>query len=76
VTAPTTVHAGGVNFFRAFALMRLYEATRLAHVRETVARLVAYQVARTDLWRRGDYEHRHWIAQIGVRVIDDSYGDR
>jgi Protein of unknown function (DUF2891) len=75
LTDPTTVHAAGVNFFRAFALMRVYEATCLAHLRETVARLVAYQVGRSDLWRQGDYDHRHWIAQIGVRVIDDSYGD-
>jgi Protein of unknown function (DUF2891) len=75
VTHPTTVHAAGVNFFRAFALMHISNATGLARLRDTVARLVAYQVGRSDLWRQGDYDHRHWIAQIGVRVIDDSYGD-
>jgi hypothetical protein len=75
LTEPTTVHAAGVNFFRAFALLHVYEAAGLARLRENVARLVAYQVGRSDLWRQGDYDHRHWIAQIGVRVIDDSYGD-
>jgi hypothetical protein len=70
---PATVHAGGVGFFRAFALMHLYRATDLAELRENAAALVLDQVARTDLWRSGDYDHRHWIAQIGVRVIDDSY---
>jgi hypothetical protein len=75
VTAPTTVHEAGVNFFRAFALLRIHRATQLASVRENVASLVSYQVGRADLWRQGDYQHRHWIAQIGVRVIDDSYGD-
>jgi hypothetical protein len=75
VTDPTTVHAAGVNFFRAFALMRIHEATGLARLRENVAALVTYQVRRSDLWRQADYDHRHWIAQIGVRVIDDSYGD-
>jgi hypothetical protein len=75
VTEPTTIHAAVVNFFRAFALLRLAEATGLPHVRDNVADLVAYQAGRTDLWREADYDHRHWIAQIGVRVIDDSYGD-
>jgi Protein of unknown function (DUF2891) len=73
LTEPTTIHAAGVNFFRAFALWHIYRATRLTRVRENVARLVLYQVERTDLWRESDYDHRHWIAQIGVRVIDDSY---
>ena len=73
--SPTTVHAGGVGFFRAFALLHLHRATGLARLRENAARLVLHQVARTDLWRSGDYDHRHWIAQIGVRVIDDSYDD-
>jgi Protein of unknown function (DUF2891) len=75
LTHPTTVHAAGVNFFRAFALLHIFHATGLSRLRDNVARLVAYQVGRTDLWRRGDYDRRHWIAQIGVRVIDDSYGD-
>jgi hypothetical protein len=75
VTEPTTVHEAGVNFFRAFALLHIHRATGLASLRENVARLFSYQVGRADLWRQGDYQHRHWIAQIGVRVIDDSYGD-
>jgi hypothetical protein len=73
--SPTTVHADGVGFFRAFALLLLHRATGLARLRENAARLVLHQVARTDLWRSADYDHRHWIAQIGVRVIDDSYDD-
>jgi hypothetical protein len=75
LTGPTTVHAAGVNFFRAFALLRLHHATGLVRLRENVAALVRYETARTDLWREADYQHRHWIAQIGVRVIDDSYRD-
>jgi Protein of unknown function (DUF2891) len=72
---PTTVHARGVGFFRAFALLHLHRATGLSRLRENAARLVLRQVARTDLWRSGDYDHRHWVAQIGVRVIDDSYDE-
>ena len=71
--APASVHAAGVNFFRAFALQHVYRATGLVRLRENVARLVLYQWGRPDLWRSADYAHRHWIAQIGVRVIDDSY---
>jgi hypothetical protein len=74
-TNPTTVHGGGLNFFRAFALLHLYRATGRPELRDNVARLVLYQAGRTDLWRSADYQHRHWVAQIGVRVIDDSYGD-
>jgi hypothetical protein len=73
LTNPTTVHAAGANFFRAFALLHLYRATGLARLRDNAARLVLYQVKRPDLWRSADYDHRHWVAQIGVRVIDDSY---
>jgi hypothetical protein len=72
-TEPTTIHGGGVNFFRAFALLHAYAATRRASLAEDLARVFEYQLSRTDLWRAGDYAHRHWIAQIGVRVIDDSY---
>ena len=75
LTHPTTIHAAGVNFFRALALWHIHRATGTKRVRENVARLVLYQVSRTDLWRDSDYDHRHWIAQIGVRVIDDSYDD-
>jgi hypothetical protein len=75
LTRPTTIHAAGVNFFRALALWHLHRATGLSRVRENVARLVLYQAGRADLWRDSDYDHRHWIAQIGVRVIDDSYDD-
>jgi len=64
-----------VGLFRAYAL-QLHRATGLARLGENVARLVLRQVARTDLWRTGDYDHRHWVAQIGVRVIDDSYDVR
>jgi hypothetical protein len=74
-TDPTTVHGSGVNFFRAFALQHLAQATGRLELRDNVARLVLYQAERTDLWRAGDYDRRHWIAQIGVRVLDESYGD-
>jgi Protein of unknown function (DUF2891) len=75
LTEPTTNHAAGVNFFRALALWHIYRATGAKRMRENVARLVLYQAGRADLWRESDYGHRHWIAQIGVRVIDDSYDD-
>jgi hypothetical protein len=73
VTQPTTVHAGGVNFFRAFALLGIVRVTRMRRIRENVGRLVLYQFERPDLWRSGAYDLRHWVAQIGVRVLDDSY---
>jgi hypothetical protein len=72
---PTTIHAGGVGLFRAFALLQLHRVTGRAGLRENAARLVLRQVARTDLWRSGAYDYRHWVAQIGVRFIDDSYDD-
>jgi hypothetical protein len=75
LTEPATVHAAGVNFFRAFALLRIHGSTGLVRLRDNVASLVRYETSRTDLWRESDYHHRHWIAQIGVRVIDDSFGD-
>jgi len=75
LTEPQTAHAGGVNFFRAFALLHLHRATGRDELRESGAELTLYQCDRTDLWRSGGYDHRHWIAQIGVRVIDDSYDD-
>jgi hypothetical protein len=74
VTEPTTVHAAGLNFFRAFALSAIFRATGFARIRQNVARLVLYQFARPDLWRSAGYDQRHWVAQIGVRAIDDSYG--
>lgn len=75
VTEPETAHAGGVNFFRAFALLHVHRATGRDELRENAAELTLYQCGRTDLWRDADYDRRHWIAQIGVRVIDDSYDD-
>jgi hypothetical protein len=75
VTEPTTIHAAGVNFFRALALWHIHRATGMKRMRDNVARLVLYQIERADLWRDSDYDRRHWIAQIGVRVIDDSYDD-
>jgi hypothetical protein len=75
LTEPQTAHAGGVNFFRAFALLHVHRATRRDDLRENAAELTLYQCGRTDLWRSAAYDRRHWIAQIGVRVIDDSYGD-
>ena len=71
LTEPETVHAGGVNFFRAIALLLLHRATGREELRENAAELTLYQADRTDLWRDGGYDGRHWIAQIGVRVIDD-----
>jgi hypothetical protein len=73
LTEPATVHAAGVNFFRAFALLHLSRALGAARLRDNAARLVLYQAGRPDLWRSAGYDRRHWVAQIGVRVIDDSY---
>lgn len=73
LTDPETVHAGGVNLFRALALWSVHRATGLARLRENVAELVLYQLARPDLWRDCDYTLRHWVAQIAVRTIDETY---
>jgi hypothetical protein len=73
LTDPETVHAGGVNAFRALALWSVCRATGVARLRENVAELVLYQLARPDLWRDCDYMLRHWVAQILVRTIDETY---
>lgn len=72
---PATVYGSGVDVYRAFALQLLHGATGRPELRENVARRVLHQASRTDLGRSGAYRRRHSIAQIGVRVLDESYGD-
>jgi hypothetical protein len=75
VAEPRGVHAAGANFFRAYALWDLFEATGDERFRDAYADLIEYHVSRPEYWRDGDNaEYRHWVAQIGVRAIDRSYG--
>ena len=82
ITEPSGCHAGGLNFTRAFALYRLYEATGQTSYRDNYAELIRYHVSRPDLYMgemylgNPDYMcYSHWVAQVGVRAISLSYGD-
>ncbi|HEY1370193.1 MAG TPA: DUF2891 family protein [Gaiellaceae bacterium] len=70
---PTTVHANGVDAFRAVALAYIHRTTGLARVRDNVAWLVLHLHGRPEQWRDTDYACRHWVAQIAVRAIDQTY---
>jgi Protein of unknown function (DUF2891) len=80
VTEPSSCHAGGLNFTRAFALYRLYELTGNTKFRDNYAELIRYHVGRPDLYMGHDYAgnpdylcYSHWVAQVGVRAISLSY---
>jgi hypothetical protein len=73
VENPTTVHANGVDVFRAVALAHVHRITGLARVRDNVARLVLHVHDHPERWRDTAYDCRHWVAQIAVRAIDETY---
>ncbi|HVM20610.1 MAG TPA: DUF2891 family protein [Egibacteraceae bacterium] len=81
VTEPSSCHAGGQNFLRAYALYRLHEATGDLDLRDNAAELIRYHVSRPDLYIDRDYLgdpgylcYSHWVAQLGVRAISLSFG--
>lgn len=80
VTEPSSCHAGGLNFTRAFALYELYSLTGRKSYRNNYAKLVRYHVGRPDLYIDESYIgdpgylcYSHWVAQVGVRAISLSY---
>jgi hypothetical protein len=73
IANPTTVHASGVDAFRAVALAHIHRTTGLARVRDNVASLVLQVHGHPERWRGTDYALRHWVAQIAVRAIDETY---
>jgi hypothetical protein len=83
VTAPANCHAGGLNFTRPFALYQLYLVTGDASYRDNYVDLIRYHVGRPDLYIDPDYLgdpgylcYSHWVAQVGVRSISQSYEAR
>ena len=80
VKDPSSCHAGGLNFTRAFALYQLYLVTGDRGYRDNYAKLIRYHVGRPDLYMgemyAGDPDYMcysHWVAQVGVRAISQSY---
>jgi hypothetical protein len=83
VTDPSSCHAGGLNFTRAFALYRFYLLTGNKSYRDNYAKLIRYHVGRPDLYIDESYAgdpgymcYSHWVAQVGVRAISQSYEKR
>lgn len=80
VKDPSSCHAGGLNFTRAFALYQIYRVTRNKSYRNNYADLIRYHVGRPDLYMDESYAgnpgylcYSHWVAQVGVRAISLSY---
>ncbi len=73
-------HQGGLNFTRSFALFTLYQLTGNTDYRDNYVDLVRYHVSRPDLYIEPDYLaepgymcYSHWVAQLGVRTISESF---
>lgn len=73
-------HQGGLNFTRSFALYTLFHLTGNTDYRDNYVELVRYHVGRPDLYIDPDYLgdpgylcYSHWVAQIGVRSISESF---
>ena len=83
VTAPAGCHQGGLNFTRSFALYQLYHLTGNTDFRDNYVELVRYHVGRPDLYIEPSYLadpgydcYSHWVAQVGVRSISESFESR
>lgn len=78
VTEPVSIHAHGLNFTRPYALWHLWEATGNSRYRDNYAELVTYQVDHPEFWSLDGsdlgYDVSHWVAQLGIRAISESYG--
>ncbi|MFN2526856.1 MAG: DUF2891 family protein [Actinomycetota bacterium] len=80
ITEPNGCHAGGLNFTRSFALYQLYQLTGDTRYRDNYVELIRYHVSRPDLYMgemylgNPDYLcYSHWVAQVGVRAISQSF---
>lgn len=83
VTAPGGCHQGGLNFTRSFGLYQLYQLTGNTAFRDNYVELVRYHVGRPDLYIEPSYLadpgydcYSHWVAQVGVRAISESFEPR
>ena len=83
VTDPSSCHAGGLNFTRAFALYQMYLLTGNKGYRDNYVELIRYHVAHPEFYigemylGNPDYMcYSHWVAQVGVRAISLSYDPR
>ncbi len=80
VYASGACHQGGQNFLRSFALFQLYQLTGNTNLRDNYVELIRYHVSRPDLYIDPDYLgdpgymcYSHWVAQVGVRSISESF---
>lgn len=80
ITNPPGCHQGGLNFTRSFALYQLYQLTGNTEYRDNYVELIRYHVSRPDLYIDPDYLgnpgydcYSHWVAQVGVRSISESF---
>lgn len=76
VTEPVSIHAHGLNFTRPYALWHLWKATGNVQYRDNYTELVTYQVEHPEFWSLdgAGYDVSHWVAQLGIRAISESYG--
>jgi hypothetical protein len=72
ITEPLTGHATGLNFSRAYCLWHIFKIVNDLKLRDNFVDLIDYQVSRPDLWN-GEYYNSHWVAQFGVRAIDETF---
>lgn len=74
LTDPRSAHSAGLNFSRANALWEIYQTTRDSAVRDGFVKLVTAEVTRPQDWdTTSDYLNSHWIAQFGIRAIDQTF---
>jgi hypothetical protein len=80
ITDPASCHAGGLNFTRAFALYQMYQLTGNTKYRDNYVELIRWHVAHPELYMGEQYLgdpdylcYSHWVAQVGVRAISESF---
>jgi hypothetical protein len=80
IESPGGCHQGGLNFTRSFALFQLFQLTGNTDYRDNYVELIRYHVSRPDLYIDPDYLgnpgydcYSHWVAQVGVRSISESF---
>jgi hypothetical protein len=80
VESPGGCHQGGLNFTRSFALYQLYLLTGNTDYRDNYVELIRYHVAHPEFYVGPDYLgnpaydcYAHWVAQVGVRSISESF---
>jgi hypothetical protein len=75
IVAPTTAHAHGTDFARAWHLWHLWKHTGNAHYLDAYLAHVRLGL-RQRAWWAGDYEAvGHWVAQFGMLGLEVSCGE-